>query len=121
MVKVPTEDYECLQLVNYLERLVKQRKVVKFTKIPNETFTKSWKIKRKNKILGVRKGFPDYVVVTKWDILFIEMKKTKGGVVRPEQSLWIDALNQAMGDDNAKVCKGFDEAKTYIESRLINY
>lgn len=116
MPNVPTEEYECLQLVDYLEKAVKQKKVLRFTKIPNETFTRSWKTKIRNKAQGVRKGFPDYVIVTKWDVLFIEMKKTKGGVVRPEQILWIDDLNRAYG--NAVVCKGFEEAKNYIESKL---
>lgn len=66
--------------------------------------------------MGVRRGFPDYVVITNKEVLFIEMKRKKGGVVSPEQDEWISVLNQ-MGL-RAEVCKGFDEARLFLEGKV---
>lgn len=111
----PTEYYECLDLVEYLDILKNQGKVKLFTHIPNETFTKSWNVKRKNKLMGVRKGFPDYVVITDKEIVFIEMKRKKGGVTSPEQKEWIEAF-RSLGL-RAEVCKGFEEAKLFLDQK----
>ena len=111
---IPTEYDECLTLVEYLETQKKQGKVKLFTHVSNETYVKSPLVRRMHTLQGLRAGFPDYVVLTTKDILFIEMKRKRGGVVSPEQQEWIDALN-SLGL-SAKVCRGYDEAKEFIES-----
>ena len=73
----------------------------RFTKSPNETFTKSWNQKRKNKSEGVSPGFPDYTIILKRkSLLFIEMKKERGkkggmngSVISDEQVEWVNALD----------------------------
>lgn len=106
-----SEYTECLTLVDYLETLRNQGKVILFTHIPNETFTKSWSVKAKNMRMGVRRGFPDYVIITQKGMLFIEMKARKGKLSE-DQTEWLEYL------PNAYVCYGFDEAKEVIDKQL---
>ena len=114
-MKLGPEDIECRALVEYLDTLVNQGKVVVYSHTAQETYTRSWNQKRKNKILGVRSGVPDYLVVTPNNILFIEMKRKKGGTTSKAQKEWIKAINEAGG--NAVVCKGFEAAKEYLDER----
>lgn len=103
-------DEQCV-FVQWLEL-----KHIRFTAIPNDTYTKSWKQKAKKKAEGVRAGFPDLVVVISPEqsidglgkFLAIEMKRVKGGVVSESQKEWIQALGEA--DVIAHICKGADEA-----------
>ena len=60
---------------------------------------------------GVMRGVPD-LFVPAWG-LWIEMKRTKGGVVSVEQADWIEYL-QGLGYA-AVVCRGCDEAKAVAE------
>lgn len=106
----PTEYDECLALVHYLEL-----RGFLFTHIPAETFTRSWGIKMKNKRMGVRSGFPDYVAIVKGRLFFIEMKRKKGSKVSPEQRQWIEELNK-VPNVVAAICRGADEAIELIES-----
>lgn len=116
MNTVQTEHDECVTLVEYLNILVSQKKVVCFSHIPQETFTKSWKTKRKNKQEGVHSGVPDYIIVIPSNIFFIEMKRVKGSVTSQAQKDWIEALNTA--GVPAFVAKGFDQAKSIIDTEL---
>ena len=59
---------------------------------------------------GVRKGVPD-LFIPEW-LLWIEMKRVKGGKLSPEQSNWIDYLNGC--GHLALVANGFDEAKMIV-------
>ena len=64
---------------------------------------------------GVKKGIPDIFLATptiNYHGLFIEMKRTKGGVVSPEQKEWIAKLEK--NGYCCIVCKGFEEAKDGI-------
>ena len=73
----------------------------------------------KYKTAGMRNGFPDLflpVPTAHHHGLFIEMKRTKGGRVSPEQKDWLEYLNDA--GYKAVVCKGFIEAKEEIECYL---
>jgi len=68
---------------------------------------------------GVKKGFPDLFLPVprgQYHGLMIELKRVKGGVVKPEQKQWLDHLN-AQGY-RAVVCKGADEAIKEIENYL---
>ena len=59
---------------------------------------------------GVRKGVPD-LFIPEW-LLWIEMKRVKGGKLSPEQSDWIDYLNDC--GHLALIANGFDEAKEIV-------
>ena len=99
-------------------------------RVPNETYTKSHKQRIKNKKLGVSSGVPDLAVIVPdvWYVygenvppntytsrlVFIEMKRKKGGVTSVNQKKWIKTLNEA-GVETV-VCKGCDAAIEFIES-----
>lgn len=119
---VPTEDQEQSAFVDWLELLG-----LRFTSIPNSTWTKSWSQKAKNHRTGLRKGFPDLIVVIppprsvngEGFLLCIEMKRRKGGVVAPEQRAWIDAINALdQAGVAAYVCKGASEAIDLVNEHL---
>jgi len=110
------EYHESVELANYLEDLKREGKILRYTHIPNETWTKSWNQKMRNVRQGVKKGFPDYIILFPDRAIFIEMKRVKGGVVSPEQKEWIADL-QRLGF-RAEICKGFLEAKALIEYYL---
>lgn len=109
-----TEYDECVLLVDYLDQLVNMKKVRMYTHIPNETYTTSWSVKRKNKALGVKKGFPDYVILFNDYTLFLEMKREKKGVVSKEQRQWLFEL--AKLGHRTHVAHGFDDAKEIVDS-----
>lgn len=104
---VPTEDVEQMHFVQWLEL-----KHYKYTAIPNSTYTKSWKQKRKNTDMGLRAGFPDMVVIAGGVFIAVEMKRTKDSTTSKSQKEWIDALQSA--GIPAKVCKGADEAIAFV-------
>jgi hypothetical protein len=104
---VPTEYEEQKTLVRWL-RLAGY----KFFRVPNETYTKSWKQKATNKALGVSPGVPDIFIITKRGLVAIEMKRLKGGSTSQVQKDWIEALNKA--GVTAVVCKGYLEAIDFI-------
>lgn len=111
---VPSEYEEQCAFVEYLEL-----KKLKFTAIPNSTYTKSFNQKRRNKCSGLRPGLPDLLVVLPEQLLFIEMKRTKGGRLSLHQKGWIEALNK-INNVEAIICKGAGEAIDAIETRLKN-
>lgn len=84
----------------------------KFSAIPHSTYTTSWKVKSRNKATGVRPGVPDMMVIVDEQLVFVELKRRKGGTTSPEQLDWIEALNDA--GVPAKVCRGADEAISFI-------
>jgi hypothetical protein len=112
----PSEYSIQCQVVEYLELLKTQGKVVLFTAIPNSTFTKSWAVKMKNKKSGVRPGLCDLFIITSTMAFFLELKREKGGVLSPEQKKWIEAIAQA--GIPAFVAKGFNQAKNTIDALL---
>lgn len=66
----------------------------------------------KMKLLGVRPGFPDLIILYQGKHLAIELKSEVGRPT-PAQLLWIDVLRKQGW--TAEVCKGFDEAKKVID------
>lgn len=127
---VPSEDNECMALVNYLTL-----KGLRFSHLAQSTSAVSyvggvrkpnWKTIKRNQALGVIKGVPDYIILIERKptemagqrnniLLFIEMKREKGGVVSEEQADWINALNKVFGV-TAVVARGFDQAKEIIDA-----
>jgi hypothetical protein len=120
------EDAECMMLVQYLNL-----RGLLFTHLANETpagkylggvWMPNWQSIRRNKAVGVKKGFPDYIIFIPAEkskagqplLLVIEMKRESGGKISPEQKEWIMALNQVEGVV-ATVARGFDEAKQFID------
>ena len=115
---IPLEHDEAVPLAEYLDILKKQGRIELFSHIPNETYTKSWNTKRKNKAEGVRAGVPDYIIVTKTKVLFLELKRVKGSTVSSEQREWFDKLGGK--ETVSAIAKGFDEAKEFVEGELVD-
>lgn len=115
--QLPLSEYqEAVLLAEYLDYMQSRGKVLLYTHIPHETYTKSWGVKIKNKKQGVRKGFPDYVILSKKKAIFLELKREKGGVISKEQREWIDTL-ELLGYC-AYVARGFTEAQRLLEREL---
>ena len=112
--QVPLESTEQVQLVLWL-----LKKGLKFTSIPNSTYTTSWSQKIKNKEQGLNAGFPDLVVIVKNKMLFVELKRVKKSLsnVSDEQKSWIEEINKCEGVE-ARVCYGCDKAKEFISEYL---
>lgn len=114
----PTEDQECEAFVQWLEL-----RRLRFGHIPQETYTKSWRVKMRNKRMGVRSGLPDYLIVIERPngrrLLFIEMKRKRSSPsnVSPAQREWIADLGLVPGV-TAVVCKGYDEAVAAVEREM---
>ena len=71
------------------------------------------------KMEGVRAGVPDLflpIAANGKHGLFIEMKRSKGGRLSPQQHDWLAYLSGA--DYQAHCCAGFDEASACIVSYL---
>lgn len=113
----PTEYAEQMAFVDYLMILENQGKIKNFTALPNNVWTKSFSQRMRQKKEGLRKGFPDLCIVTNSDIVFIEMKRTKGGQVSPEQRKWHDDICLIGG--NAFICYGAEQAIEVI-NKFIN-
>jgi len=112
-----SEEQEQTLVVEYLERLKAQGKVILFSAVPNNTYTRSWNQRRKQRAEGVRKGVPDLIIVfSNGKTLFLEMKRAKNSYPRPEQREWMEALNGT--EVVADWAKGFDEAKEKIDGVL---
>ena len=119
----PLEDDEQIAFVEWLEC----QSGVKFTAIPNSTYTKSWSVKRRNHRLGLRAGLCDMFVVINPEAsqdglgyaIFVEMKRLKGSTTSAEQKSWIQAINAVDSlQVQAYVAKGADEAIKIISHYL---
>lgn len=110
--QLATEDEECIIFVNFLLDCMQKGLILNFSHISNETYTKFWTVKIKNKKMGVRQGIPDYVIITTKNVLFIEMKRKKGGVVSKTQMEWIEQLGSV--NIPAYVAYGADEAMEIV-------
>ena len=112
----PSEDFESTTFVAWLELQIAQgAPIQKFTHIPNETPTSAIQAKRLQR-MGVRRGVPDYMLVIKHKLVFIELKRSKGGKVSVHQQQWLDALSAA--GVSAYVCCGAAEAKKVVLNLL---
>lgn len=109
MNSTPSEEFECVRFTSWLTS-----KQLRHSHIPNATNSKRQGVK--NKKLGTSPGVPDYLILTPAGIVFVEMKRRKGGVTSTYQKEWLAALTRCKVP--AKVCKGFDEAKEFVEEFL---
>jgi hypothetical protein len=127
---IASEDNECMILVEYLNL-----RGLLFTHLANETpagkyvggvWMPNFATLKRNKAMGVNKGFPDYVIIIPAErakdgrarLLAIEMKREKNGWISREQKIWIMALSMIEGVE-ATVAHGYEEAKEFIEIFLI--
>lgn len=113
----PLSEYaeQCL-VAAYLDMLIMRGKVVKYTAVPNGTWTPSMAQKMKNRKMGLNPGFPDLFVIFPKAIVCIEMKREDGGVTSSEQWGWIEALGTH--GIAARVAFGYKGAKEIIDSYL---
>jgi len=112
--KIPLEIDEQEKIIEYLEDLKEKGIVSIYSAVPNNTFTRSWNQKRKQVREGVRKGVPDIIFITREHVVFLEVKRVKGGVLSPEQKMWGKAISDSK-DGQYGLCRGFDEAKMFID------
>ena len=128
MTRQHEEENECIAFAQYLTL-----RNLRFSHIPNETpagkmiggtWMPNYASLTRNKAMGVNKGLPDYIILIRGknspSLLFIEMKKKKGGNVSPEQRDWIAAL-QGVEGVHAEICNGFDEAKKTVDGIIKLY
>ena len=101
----PLEKVEQINFVDYCRaRNIYAISTQNGFKMPKNAF--NWAAYSKSlKRMGLRKGFPDLIVLARnksktHEVLFIEMKRQKGGTVQPEQKEWIEKL------DNMNYCVG---------------
>ena len=106
ILKVPSEHIEQSLFVQWFRRSYPN---VLIFAIPNGG-ARSKATAGKLKVEGVVAGVPD-LFVPKWH-LWIEMKRTKGGVISNEQQGMVEYL-QSVGY-RAIVCKGAEDAKAQI-------
>jgi hypothetical protein len=110
---LPTEDQEQIMRVTWM-----MKKAIPFFAIPNggsRNLLEAMKLKR----MGVQPGVPDIFIpisIGQYHGMFIEMKRSKGGVVSDNQKYWIDALSRE-GYYCVVAC-GFDNAMEMISGYL---
>lgn len=107
MNTTPTEDAEHMAVVRAL-----RAKGIPFWHTPNEIWTQSIKQKIRSKALGTQSGIPDLFVCFPGQIVGIEMKRKKGGVVSPTQKYWAQILEQC--NIPVWVAHGYEEAMEVI-------
>lgn len=103
---IPTEHEEQREFVRWFRMLYRG---VRIHSIPTGGH-RHIAVAAKMKAEGATPGVPD-LFIPEWR-LWVEMKRTQGGVVSPEQKDWINYL-QNVGY-RAIVCKGADDAKKQI-------
>jgi hypothetical protein len=106
--RIPTEHEEQRELVRWFRQTYKG---VRIFAIPNGG-ARSPATAGRLKAEGVSSGVPD-LCIPAWK-LWVEMKRTKGGSVSPEQKDWIKYLEDV--GYCVKVCKGAEAAKLQIQA-----
>lgn len=118
---VPTEHAEQSALIRLAQLHERKHPELRLLHaIPNGIYTERKKTKRgtvyspaavRARAEGVRSGVPDLMLPVARDGhhgLYIEMKRTKGGTISPEQADWIANLRDE--GYRVEVCKGCDAA-----------
>lgn len=113
--RYPTEHEEQVSLFKWADQLSEDYPELKLLyAIPNGAY-KSIAAAKKFAAEGLRPGVPDICLPVsngQYHALYIEMKRLKGGRIRPEQKFWITMLNNS--GNLAIVCYGAASAKTAI-------
>ena len=106
--QIPSEDHEQMLLVQWFRRTYAG---VRIFAIPNGGHRHP-AVAAKLKATGTSSGVPD-LFIPAWR-LWVEMKRTKGGSLSPEQKDWIAYLESV--DYWVIVGKGADDAKRQIQA-----
>ena len=116
----PLEKEEQIAFVEYCKakgiRVVSTQNGFKMPKVGFNYIAYSNSLKK----MGLSKGFPDLIVFAKnsqSNILFIEMKRQKGGTLQEEQKEWLQWLDE--NGYTVAVAKGADSAIRILEKYLI--
>ena len=116
MGRVPTEDAEQMALFRWAElQAGKYPELRLLFHIPNGGSRGKAEAGR-FRAMGVKAGVPDLclpIAKAGYHGLYIELKRTKGGRVSPEQTGWLDDLRKR--GYVAAVCKGWEDAARVIE------
>ena len=118
-----SEQQEQLILVDWLDLVG-----LRYFHVPNSTFTKSWSVKNRNRMMGVKAGVPDLFILVpphrakdgKGHLIIDELKRRKGGRIAPEQAKWLGAFAGLESENiHPTVSKGADEAVKFVNQFLI--
>ena len=113
----PLEDAEQKTLINHLEYLRLQGKVLEYSAHIDNMFVPI-PVAAKAKRLGKRKGYPDITIcLASGYLLYVELKREKGSTTYPEQEVWMQVLNR-YPQVKAKICYGFKDAEAFIDEFL---
>lgn len=123
----PLEDVECIRFSQWLTiNKIPHCHIANESRLGSRSaMIRGAKLKR----MGQSKGVWDYEiyipikgitgVVDCYEIVKVEMKRIKGGVVSPEQKKWQQIYEKA--GIECKICKGAKEAIDYIQNLINNY
>lgn len=92
MNNVPSEFDECRTFHQWL-----QLNHIRHTHVGNESQVggRAGAIRgARLKVIGQSKGFPDYLILVRNQVIAIEMKRQKGGRLSKEQKEWLEALRE---------------------------
>lgn len=109
-MSIPTEHAEQVTFIREFER---HYPGVRIFAIPNGGF-RNKAVAVKLKAEGVKKGVPD-LFIPEWN-LWVEMKRTKGGRLSPEQKDWIKYLEKS--GHSVIVGKGWEHAMKELTAWL---
>ena len=112
-VVVPSENAEQEAFVKWMRTAHPEHRVFAIPNGGSRNIVEAVNLKKS----GVSAGVPDLCFPSLH--LYIEMKRTKGGTVSPEQKDWIEYLRKH--GYSAEVACGFDEAKKIVERVLAVY
>ena len=119
MTQVASEHLEQVAFARWLTI-----KKIPFFAIPNGTYLAGTQMQRvkqmaKLKAEGFKAGVADLAILLPNKIVFIEMKRTKGGVVSEHQIEWLQLFN-TFSYCEAHVAKGADHAIKIISDIISN-
>ena len=109
-LSIPSEHAEQVTFIKEFERLWPN---VRIFSIPNGGF-RDKRTAQKLKLEGVKAGVPD-LYIPAWHC-WVEMKKTKGGVLSTQQKEWRDYL-QSIGDEWI-LAKGWIDGIEKLKNRV---
>ena len=107
MEKVATESQEQINFVAWFRLQFKKHRILS---IPNGMWTKGIRTAIKAKKEGMSAGVPDLFIPSL--ILWVEMKRSKGGRLSPEQKDWISYLETC--GHTVIIGNGFLDAKEKV-------
>lgn len=99
-IKYPKEDKEQIDFVDYCDRVnipaISTQNGIYLGKGDKENANSRFAHIAKIKKMGLRKGFPDLIILarnSRHEVLFLEMKRQSGGVLSEDQKYWVELLH----------------------------